>query len=80
MPQRGLLAIGTIPVGLAGLVFNKQAETTWRNPFVIGGMLIADLIMGKTNPWEKLYDPGRKILDAAFVKENANAIAQYAVS
>jgi len=36
-----LLAIGTIPVGVAGLVFNKQAETTWRNPFVIGGMLIA---------------------------------------
>ena len=36
-----LLAIGTIPVGVAGLLFNKQAETTWRNPFVIGGMLIA---------------------------------------
>ena len=36
-----LLAIGTIPVGIAGLVFNKQAETTWRNPFVIGVMLIA---------------------------------------
>jgi undecaprenyl-diphosphatase len=36
-----LLVIGTIPVGIAGLVFNKQAETTWRNPFVIGGMLIA---------------------------------------
>ena len=36
-----LLAIGTIPVGVAGLVFNKQAETTWRNPFVMGGMLIA---------------------------------------
>jgi undecaprenyl-diphosphatase len=36
-----LLIIGTIPVGIAGLVFNKQAETTWRNPFVIGGMLIA---------------------------------------
>ena len=36
-----LLAIGTITVGVAGLVFNKQAETTWRNPFVIGGMLIA---------------------------------------
>jgi undecaprenyl-diphosphatase len=28
-------------VGVAGLVFNRQAETTWRNPFVIGGMLIA---------------------------------------
>ena len=36
-----LLAIGSIPVGIAGLAFNKQAETTWRNPFVIGGMLIA---------------------------------------
>ena len=36
-----LLVIGTIPVGIAGLVFNKQAETTWRNPFAIGGMLIA---------------------------------------
>jgi undecaprenyl-diphosphatase len=36
-----LLAIGSIPVGIAGLAFNKQAESTWRNPFVIGGMLIA---------------------------------------
>jgi len=36
-----LLVIGTIPVGLAGLAFNKMAESTWRNPFVIGGMLIA---------------------------------------
>jgi undecaprenyl-diphosphatase len=36
-----LLAIGSIPIGIAGIVFKKQAETTWRNPFVIGGMLIA---------------------------------------
>jgi len=36
-----LLVIGTIPVGVFGLLFNKEAETTWRNPFVIGGMLIA---------------------------------------
>ena len=35
-----LLAIGSIPVGVAGLVFHKQAESTWRNEFVIGGMLI----------------------------------------
>jgi undecaprenyl-diphosphatase len=35
-----LLAIGTVPVGIAGLLFNKQAETTWRNPFVMGIMLI----------------------------------------
>src|SRR5512142_199144 len=35
-----LLALGSIPIGAAGLLFNKQAETTWRNPFVMGGMLI----------------------------------------
>ena len=36
-----LLAIASIPVGVAGLLFNKQAEGAWRNPFVIGTMLIA---------------------------------------
>jgi len=42
-----LLAIGTIPVGLAGLVFGKQAETVWRSPFVIGFMLIVvGILMG----------------------------------
>jgi undecaprenyl-diphosphatase len=35
-----LIVIGTLPVGIAGLIFNKQAETTWRNPIVIGTMLI----------------------------------------
>lgn len=35
-----LLAIGSIPVGVFGLLFNKQAESTWRNPFVMGAMLI----------------------------------------
>ena len=35
-----LLAIGTIPVGVCGYLFGKQAETTWRSPFVIGTMLI----------------------------------------
>jgi undecaprenyl-diphosphatase len=36
-----LLVIGSIPVGVAGLLFNKQAESTWRNPMVMGVMLIA---------------------------------------
>jgi undecaprenyl-diphosphatase len=35
-----LLVIGTIPVGLAGLAFGKQAEGAWRNPFVMGSMLV----------------------------------------
>ena len=36
-----LIALGSIPVGIAGLLFGKQAETTWRNPYVIATMLIA---------------------------------------
>src|SRR5664279_3635000 len=35
-----LLAVGSIPIGIIGFLFNKQAETTWRNPFVMGGMMI----------------------------------------
>jgi undecaprenyl-diphosphatase len=36
-----LLAVATVPVGVFGFVFNKQAETTWRNPYVMGVMLVA---------------------------------------
>jgi undecaprenyl-diphosphatase len=35
-----MLAAGTIPVGIAGLLLKKYAETTLRNPLVIGSMLI----------------------------------------
>jgi undecaprenyl-diphosphatase len=35
-----LLALATIPVGVFGYIFKEQAETTWRNSFVIGAMLI----------------------------------------
>ena len=35
-----MLALGSLPIGFFGFLFNKQAETTWRNPNVIGTMLI----------------------------------------
>src|SRR5262245_17131655 len=35
-----LLAIGSIPIGAAGLAFNKLAETVWRTPVVMGVMMI----------------------------------------
>lgn len=35
-----LLAVASVPAGIAGLLFDKQAETNWRNPYLIGGMLI----------------------------------------
>jgi undecaprenyl-diphosphatase len=35
-----LLVIGSIPIGVAGILFHKQADTVWRTPWVIGVMLI----------------------------------------
>jgi nitrite reductase/ring-hydroxylating ferredoxin subunit len=45
----------------------------------IAGVLLTDLIQGKHNPWERLYDPSRKPVRAAvnFAKENLNVAAQY---
>jgi len=48
----------------------------------IGGMLITDLIMGRSNPWETLYNPKRKTHSIKsfkeYVRENADVAAQYA--
>jgi glycine/D-amino acid oxidase-like deaminating enzyme/nitrite reductase/ring-hydroxylating ferredoxin subunit len=46
----------------------------------IAGMLLSDLILGRANPWETLYDPSRVTLRAAgdFARENANVVSQYA--
>lgn len=35
-----LLAAASIPIGIVGYLFDKQADTTWRQPYVIGTMLI----------------------------------------
>lgn len=45
----------------------------------IAGMLLTDLIVGRTNPWEHLYDPSRVRPRAVttFLDETANMAAQY---
>lgn len=45
----------------------------------VAGILLTDLILGKTNPWSKLYDPSRVTLRATteFLKENLNVAGQY---
>lgn len=45
----------------------------------IAGILLADLILGRENEWETLYDPSRISLRATpeFVRENLNVLAQY---
>ncbi len=36
-----LLVLGTVPAAVCGALFNDYAETVWRTPWVMGGMLIA---------------------------------------
>jgi glycine/D-amino acid oxidase-like deaminating enzyme/nitrite reductase/ring-hydroxylating ferredoxin subunit len=45
----------------------------------IAGILLTDLILGRQNEWESLYDPSRISLRAApeFAKENLNVAAQF---
>lgn len=45
----------------------------------IAGILLVDLILGRENEWETLYDPSRISLRAApeFARENLNVLAQY---
>lgn len=46
---------------------------------MIAGLLISDLIEGKENPWEELYEPSRKSFSSAYdyMNENLNAFYQY---
>src|SRR5215469_8948110 len=36
-----LLAVGSVPAGVVGFLFEKRAESNWRSPFVIGAMMAA---------------------------------------
>lgn len=46
---------------------------------MVGGLLLADLIHDRRNPWQEIYDPARLRMKAAleFVRENANTASQF---
>jgi|ERR1039457_6711717 undecaprenyl-diphosphatase len=72
-----LLAIGSIPIGAGGYLFNKQAETVWRTPMVMGSLLIAvGVIMWLAEEWSrKLRDMGSLNLTDAVSIGVAQALA-----
>jgi undecaprenyl-diphosphatase len=35
-----LLAVASIPIGIVGFLFDKQADSTWRQPYVIGSAMV----------------------------------------
>lgn len=83
---------GQVMETIDGLAFIGRNPMDERNVFVatgdsgmgmthgtIAGILLTDLVLGRENPWAKLYDPSRKTLGAAgrFLQENLNMARQY---
>jgi glycine/D-amino acid oxidase-like deaminating enzyme/nitrite reductase/ring-hydroxylating ferredoxin subunit len=78
-PVDGLAFIGRNPLDDDNVYIATGDSGNGMTHGTIAGMLITDLIMGRANDWEKLYDPTRKTLKAIgdFASENLNVAAQY---
>ncbi len=75
-PIDGLGFIGRNPLDEQNVYICTGDSGNGMTHGTLAGMLIGDLIAGRANAWEKLYDPARKTLRAApsFVEENANVV------
>src|ERR1051325_5239044 len=78
-PIDGLAFIGRNPMDEDNVFIATGDSGNGMTHGTIAGMLLTDLIMGRANDWEKLYDPTRKTLKALpeFASENLNVAAQY---
>jgi glycine/D-amino acid oxidase-like deaminating enzyme/nitrite reductase/ring-hydroxylating ferredoxin subunit len=78
--QDGLAFIGRNPMDDDNVYVVTGDSGQGMTHGTIAGILLTDLIAGRTNPWTDLYDPSRIRTGAAgeFVKENLNVAAQYA--
>ena len=71
---------GRNPVGPANVYVHTGDSGMGLTHGTIAGLLVRDLILGRDNPWARLYDPSRKTVRAAreFAAENLNVARQYA--
>jgi glycine/D-amino acid oxidase-like deaminating enzyme/nitrite reductase/ring-hydroxylating ferredoxin subunit len=78
-PVDGLAYIGRNPADKAHVLVATGDSGQGMTHGTIAGILLTDLILGRPNPWETLYDPSRKSLRSAaeYLKENVNVAAQY---
>jgi glycine/D-amino acid oxidase-like deaminating enzyme len=79
-PADGMAFIGRNPLDKSNVYVATGDSGNGMTHGTVAGLLLTDLIQGRANAWETLYDPGRVILRTAkdFIKENANVAAQYA--
>lgn len=78
-PVDGLAYIGQNPGSESNVYIATGDSGHGVTHGTIAGMLLTDLIMGRQNPWAKLYDPDRVNLKSvgSFIKENLNVAVQY---
>lgn len=79
-PVDGLALIGRNPLDSDNVYVVTGDSGNGMTHGTIAGMLLTDLILGRENPWARLYDPSRKTLGAIgeFLRENVNVAVQYA--
>jgi glycine/D-amino acid oxidase-like deaminating enzyme/nitrite reductase/ring-hydroxylating ferredoxin subunit len=77
-PADNLAFIGRSP-GEENVYIQTGATGTGMTYSIVASTLIRDMIMGRTNPWQELYDPERKAIRApiSYIKENVNVAKQY---
>jgi glycine/D-amino acid oxidase-like deaminating enzyme/nitrite reductase/ring-hydroxylating ferredoxin subunit len=78
-PGDGMAYIGRVPTRQHKACFVITGDSGMGLTHgTLGAMLVSDLILGRPNPWQAIYDPRRRALRAPgeFLKENVNAAAQ----
>jgi glycine/D-amino acid oxidase-like deaminating enzyme/nitrite reductase/ring-hydroxylating ferredoxin subunit len=78
-PVDGLAFIGRNPMDNDNVYIATGDSGNGMTHGTIAGILLTDLIMGRRNSWESIYDPSRITLKALpeFAKENLNVAMQY---
>jgi glycine/D-amino acid oxidase-like deaminating enzyme/nitrite reductase/ring-hydroxylating ferredoxin subunit len=79
-PVDSLAFIGRNPVRGERVLIATGDSGNGLTHATLAGVLLTDLVQGRRNPWQRLYDPARKSLRAAreYVSENLNVAAQFA--
>jgi glycine/D-amino acid oxidase-like deaminating enzyme/nitrite reductase/ring-hydroxylating ferredoxin subunit len=79
-PVDGLAFIGRNPMDHDNVFIATGDSGNGMTHGTIAGILLTDLICGRPNPWETIYDPARITLKALpqFARENINVAIQYA--
>jgi glycine/D-amino acid oxidase-like deaminating enzyme/nitrite reductase/ring-hydroxylating ferredoxin subunit len=75
----GLAFIGRNPLDSPNVFICTGDNGSGMTHGTVAGILLSDLILGRENPWEALYEPSRKSLATLgeYLKQNVNTAAQF---